>query len=514
MTDHVRIFDTTLRDGEEAARISLNKGEKLQIARQLARLGVDIIEAGFPAASRSEFESVQAIAREIKGPVIAALARASREDVQQAAEAIKDAARPRLHVYIATSPIHMEYRLKMSKEQVLEAVRDSVKLARTYAEDVEFSAEDASRSDPDFLVQVFKAAVAYGATTVNVPDTVGYAQPDEFTSFLRTVMEGVNAPKNVVWSVHCHDDLGLAVANSLAAVEAGVRQIECAVNGLGARAGNAALEEVVMALNTRADHYNAKTQIDTTRLYNTSRLVSQLTGIVVQPNKAIVGRNAFTHEPTIHQTGMLCNRSTYEIMTPETVGTPESSLTLGKHSGRHMFRDKVEDMGYQLCDDDMERAYEAFKELSGKKNDISDGDIEALLLDKVLTFEPERRYTLKDFAAQVGTGAKPTASVTLTDGEKLYTKAAVGNGPVDAACKAMQAVLGFEPELKAYRSAATSERTDAQVDTRILIQYKGIQAQGRGASTDIVESSVRAYVDAVNRLYRAAAAREIKLSDE
>lgn len=413
MTDHVRILDTTLRDGEEAAHINLNKGEKLQIARQLTRLGVDIIEAGFPAGSRSDFESVQAIAREIRGPVIAALARATKDDVLAAAEALRDAEHPRLHVYIATSPIHMEYRLKMTREQVLEAVRYAVTLAKSYMDDVEFSAEDASRSDPEFLVQVFKTAIECGAVTVNIPDTVGYAQPDEFTAFLRTIMEGVSAPDGVTWSVHCHNDLGLAVANSLAAVEAGVRQIECTVNGLGERAGNAAMEEIVMAVNTRADHYQARTKIDTTRLYSTSKLVSQLTGVIVQPNKAIVGKNAFAHEPTIHQVGMLCNNATYEIMTPESVGTPVASLSLGKHSGRHTFRDKVEDLGYQLCDDDMDRAYEFFKDLCAKKKDVTDGDIEGLLLDKVLEFEPERRYMLKDFAAQVGTGCKPTASVTL-----------------------------------------------------------------------------------------------------
>lgn len=513
MTDQVRIFDTTLRDGEEAAHINLNKGEKLQIARQLTRLGVDIIEAGFPAGSQADFESVQAISREIKGPVIAALARTLPSDVKAAAEALRDAGRPRIHVYIATSPIHMEYRLRMSKADILAEVRSAVTLARTFVEDVEFSAEDASRSELPFLIEVFKTAIECGATTVNIPDTVGYAQPDEFYSFVKAVREGTGAPKNVIWSVHCHNDLGLAVANSLAAVRAGARQVECTVNGLGERAGNAAMEEIVMALATRPEQYHAKTGIETVRLYSTSKLVSHLTGVMVQPNKAIVGKNAFTHEAGIHQHGMLCNRATYEIMTPDTVGTPAAELALGKHSGRHTFREKVETLGYMLCDDDMETAYRYFKELCEKKKDISDGDIEALILDRVLSFVPKRRFELKDFAVQIGTGCKPTASVTLTSDGTDYTEAAVGNGPVDAVYNAVKKILGFVPELKGFRIGAASERSDAQGETRIILYYKDVHAQGRGTSTDIIESSVRAYVNAVNRLYAAAAAKEVKLHD-
>ncbi len=512
MIKNVRIFDTTLRDGEQAARINLNKGEKLQIARQLARLGVDVIEAGFPAASPGDFESVQAISREISGSIIAGLARTRTEDIERAAEAVRDAAKPRIHTFIATSPIHMEYKLKLDKEGVLAEVRNGVSLARSFVEDVEFSAEDASRSEISFLLEVFKTAIECGATTLNIPDTVGYAQPNEFYSFVKEIIDGVNAPKDIIWSVHCHNDLGLAVANSLAAVRAGARQVECTINGLGERAGNASMEEIVMALNTRPDQYPAKTSIDTTKLYSTSKLVSHLTGVMVQPNKAIVGQNAFAHEAGIHQHGMLCNRATYEIMTPETVGAPATDLVLGKHSGRHAFRDRVESMGYQLSKEDLETAFVYFKELCDKKKDVSDGDIEALILDRVLSFVPERRYVLKDYAVHVGTGSKPTASVTLTSGDTDYTEAAVGNGPVDASYNAVKKILGFSPQLKGFRIGATSERSDAQGETRIILHYKDIQAQGRGTSTDVIESSVRAYIDAINRLYAAAAAREIKFN--
>lgn len=512
MINHVRIFDTTLRDGEQAARINLNKGEKLQIARQLARLNVDVIEAGFPAASPGDFESVEAIAQKIKGPIIAGLARTKPADIERAAEALKNAEHPRIHTFIATSPIHMEYKLKMDKEAVLAEVRKGITLARSFVDDVEFSAEDASRSDIGFLVEVYKTAIDCGATTLNIPDTVGYAQPDEFHNFVKRIIDEVNRPGEVVWSVHCHNDLGLGVANSLAAVRAGARQIECTVNGLGERAGNASMEEVVMAMETRADQYPAKTLIDTTKLYSISKLVSHLTGVMVQPNKAIVGINAFAHEAGIHQHGMLANRATYEIMTPESVGAPSSDLVLGKHSGRHAFKDRIESMGYQLTDEELETAFTYFKELCDKKKDVSDGDIEALILDRVLSFIPEKTYLLKDYAVYVGTGSKPTASVTLTSGETEYTEAAVGNGPVDAAYNAIKKILGFKPQLKGFRIGATSEHSDALGETRVVLHHNGVQSQGRGTSTDVIESSIRAYVDALNRLYATAAAREIKLN--
>lgn len=511
MINHVRIFDTTLRDGEQAARINLNKGEKLQIARQLARLRVDVIEAGFPASSPGDFESVQAIARDIKGPIITGLARTRAEDIKSAAEALKNAKHPRIHTFIATSPIHMEYKLKLDKEGVLSEVRNGVTLARSFVEDVEFSAEDASRSDINFLVEVYKTAIACGATTLNIPDTVGYAQPDEFYTFVKRIITEVNSDKDVIWSVHCHNDLGLGVANSLAAVRAGARQVECTINGLGERAGNASMEEIVMAMETRTDQYPVKTLIDTTKLYSTSKLVSHLTGVMVQPNKAIVGVNAFAHEAGIHQHGMLCNKATYEIMTPESVGAPSSDLVLGKHSGRHAFKDKVESIGYQLSNEELETGFAYFKELCDKKKDVSDGDIEALILDRVLSFIPEKTYVLKDYAVYVGTGSKPTASVTLTSGDIEHTEASVGNGPVDAAYNAIKKILGFSPQLKGFRIGATSEHSDALGETRVVLHHGGVQSQGRGTSTDVIESSIRAYVDALNRLYATAAAREIKL---
>lgn len=511
MADHVRIFDTTLRDGEQAARINLNVQEKLQAARQLERLGADIIEAGFPASSPGDFESVRTVAREVRTPVIAGLARTRKDDIRKAAEALEGAAKPRIHTFIATSPIHMEFKLKMTKETVLDEVRNGVKTARSLVEDVEFSAEDASRSEVSFLIEVFKTAVANGATTLNVPDTVGYAQPDEYYSFIRTLIEEVEVPEGTVWSVHCHNDLGLAVANSLAAVRAGARQIECTVNGIGERAGNASMEEIVMALATRSDQYPAQTRIDTTKLYGTSKLISQLTGVMVQPNKAVVGRNAFAHEAGIHQHGMLSNRATYEIMTPETVGAPASDLVLGKHSGRHAFRDRVESLGYQLSDGELTDGFRHFKDLCDKKKDVSDGDIEALILDRVLSFVPERRFTLKDFAVNVSSGSKPTASVTLTSDGCDFTEAAVGNGPVDAAYNAVKKILDFVPDLKGFRIGATSERSDAQGETRVILSSNEVQSQGRGTSTDIIEASLRAYIDAVNRLYAAAAAKEVKI---
>lgn len=513
MADQVRIFDTTLRDGEQAARINLNKGEKLQIARQLARLGVNTIEAGFPASSPGDFESVQAIARELTdGTIVAGLARTKPEDIKSVAAALKDAAHARIHTFIATSQIHMEHKLKMTRREVLDEVREAVTLAREFVEDVEFSAEDASRSDLQFLAEVFQTAAECGATTLNIPDTVGYAQPDEFYNFVKTIIAEVKLPRNVIWSVHCHNDLGLAVANSLAAVRAGARQVECTVNGLGERAGNASLEEIVMSLNTRADQYPAGAAIDTTKLYSTSKLVANLTGVMVQPNKAVVGLNAFAHEAGIHQHGMLCNRATYEIMTPETVGAPSSDLVLGKHSGRHAFRNKVESLGYSLSGEDTERAFKEFKDLCDKKKGVSDSDIETMILDRVISFVPERRYELKDFAVHVSVGGKPTASVTLASGTADQTEAAVGNGPIDAVYNAVKKILGFTPELKGFRISATSERSDAQGETRIIINYKDIQAQGRGTSTDIIEASLRAYVDAANRLYAAAAAKEVRLN--
>jgi 2-isopropylmalate synthase len=506
----VRVFDTTLRDGEQAARINLNAGEKVQIARQLERLRVDIIEAGFPAASPGDFDAVRQVAAEVRTPVITGLARTTESDITAAGEALRGAARSRIHVFIATSPIHMEYKLKMTPSEVLREVETGVRLASSITGDVEFSAEDASRSDINFLVDVYSLAVECGARTLNIPDTVGYAMPNEFGEFCGSIISRLPHP-GIIWSVHCHNDLGLAVANTLAAVRVGARQVECTINGLGERAGNASMEEIVMGLRTRSDHLGADTKIDTAKLFSTSKLVSNLTGVPVQPNKAVVGINAFAHEAGIHQHGMLCNRATYEIMTPESVGSPGTDLHLGKHSGRHAFNERVEFLGYQLTGDQLAKAFDYFKVLCDKKKDVSDGDIEAFLLDRVVQATPERQYELKDYAVTVGSGGKPTASITLSHKDQDLTEAAVGNGPVDAAYKAILKVLSFEPELTEFRIRATSEQADAQGEAHVILRYKDIKAQGRGASTDIIEATIRAYLEAVNRLYATADAREVTI---
>ncbi len=510
--DGVIIFDTTLRDGEQAAGINLNMAEKLQIAHQLARLKVDVIEAGFPAASEGDLEAVKRIAQEVKGPIIAGLARARKEDIKAAYEAVKYSDRPRIHTFIATSDIHLKYKLKMSREEVLKAVEEAVKYAKSLVDDVEFSAEDASRSDLDFLVQVFKVALDCGATTLNIPDTVGYAYPAEFGEFVKAIIDGVGAGSGVVWSVHCHNDLGLAVANSLAGIKAGARQVECTINGLGERAGNAALEEIVMALKTRKDIFGIDTKIDTPKLYETSRLVSRLTGVVVPPNKAIVGANAFSHESGIHQHGVLCNRATYEIMRPEDVGFPGTRLYLGKHSGRHAFKKRLEEMGFNLDEEAFERAFKLFKDLCDKKEIVTDSDIEAFIADEILSVSPSKRFELKGFSLSIENGGKATATVTVLENGIEKTDAAVGNGPVDASYKAIKRIVGIDPTLKSYRIEATSERSDALGEAVIVLQYDSFTVVGRGASTDIIEASIKAYVNALNRLFAAASLKGVELS--
>lgn len=508
--DHVRIFDTTLRDGEQAAGVNLNTAEKIQIAHQLARLGVDVIEAGFPASSPGDFEAVQRIAREVDGPVIAGLARTRAEDIDAAYRAVKDAKKPRIHTFIATSDIHLEYKLKMSREEVLEETRRAVTQARSLVDDVEFSAEDASRSDMDFLVEVFRTAARCGATTLNIPDTVGYALPGEFSAFVEEIIRRTGAPEEVVWSCHCHNDLGLAVANSLEAVKRGVRQVECTVNGLGERAGNASMEEIVMALKTKHEHFGTQTRLDTTRLYSVSRLVSNLTGFTVPPNKAVVGANAFAHEAGIHQHGVLCNRATYEIMRPEDVGAPGSQLVLGKHSGRHAFSKRLEDLGFNLTKEQIAEAFRLFKDLCDRKEMVTDSDIEALVVDEILAVNPMRKYALKDFSVQAGHKCG-TATITLLDGEREVTDAATGNGPVNASYAALKRLMGINPELATYRITAVSEKSDAIGEARITLKLAGLTAQGRGASTDVIEASIKAYINAVNRLYQLAAAKGVSL---
>ncbi len=508
--DRVRVFDTTLRDGEQSPGINLNSQEKLHIAYQLAALGVDIIEAGFPAASPGDAEAVRLIAEKVKGPIIAGLSRTRREDIRAAFESVKCGERPRIHVFIATSDIHMQYKLKMTRKEVLEEIRSAVSYAKSLVADVEFSAEDGSRSDPEFLIEAFKVAADCGATTLNLPDTVGYAIPEEFGDFFSRVMKGVGR-EDVIWSVHCHDDLGLAVANSLVAVKAGARQVECTINGIGERAGNASLEEIVMALRTRKEYFGTETGINTTYLYPTSRLVSRLTGFVVPPNKAVVGDNAFSHEAGIHQHGVLCDKRTYEIMRPQDVGAPDTKLVLGKHSGRHAFSERIKGLGYHLNEEEMAKAFVLFKDLCDKKGIVSDGDIEALVVDEILGGATKKTFELRDFMVNVGAGGRGSATVVISDGERTVSDAATGNGPVDAAYKAIKRIINIEPELVSYKISAVSERSDAVGEAVVVVKLKGVLAQGRGASTDVIEASIKAYLNAVNRLVQIAEARGINI---
>ncbi|MDR2176293.1 MAG: 2-isopropylmalate synthase [Synergistaceae bacterium] len=508
---HVRIFDTTLRDGEQAAGGNLNAAEKLQIARQLGRLGVDIIEAGFPAASPGDFACVETIAREVTESVIAGLARTKEEDIRACYGAVKDAPRHRIHTFIATSPIHMQYKLKMTPEEVLEEIRSAVSLARRLAEDVEFSAEDASRSELPFLIRAFKTAAEAGASTLNIPDTVGYSTPEEFHDFCRSVIEGVNAPREVVYSAHCHNDLGLAVANSLAAIRAGIRQIECTVNGLGERAGNASLEETVMALKTRSDRYGFFTKLDTTKLHSVSALVSRLSGVHIPPNKAVVGANAFAHQAGIHQHGVMTNPLTYEIMKPKDVGAPGTELVLGKHSGRHAFRSRIEYLGYTLSDEEIDTAFALFKKLCDSKKDVSDDDIAALIADEILLTSQENLYDLVRYSVKSGEGPA-LAVVSLRSGKGAVSDAATGNGPIDAAYRAVWRAIDMEPELLSFHIKATSDRSDALGETTVVLRSGGITAPGRGVSTDVIESAVKAFINGVNRLHVLASAKGVELS--
>ncbi|GHS99296.1 2-isopropylmalate synthase [Synergistales bacterium] len=517
--DRIFIFDTTLRDGEQAAGGNLNVTEKLQIARQLSRLGVDVIEAGFPASSPGDFACVSAIAESIgkkarpdgSTPIIAGLSRTTEQDVRAAYDAVKEAKRHRIHIFIATSPIHMEHKLHMTPEDVLKEIRFSVSLAKGLVDDVEFSAEDASRSELPFVIEAFKTAVESGATTLNIPDTVGYATPEEFQSFCHAIIEGVKAPASVVYSVHCHNDLGLAVSNSLAAVLAGVRQVECTINGLGERAGNASLEEIAMAVKMRIDRYGAKTNLDTTKLQATSALVSRLSGVIVPPNKAIVGANAFAHQAGIHQHGVLMNPLTYEIMKPEDVGASGTELVLGKHSGRHAFRDRIEHLGYVLTDDQVQTAFQLFKKLCDSKKGISDEDIAAMIADEILSVTTENLYDLKHCSVKTGDG--PTlAVITLScgDGGEI-SDAATGNGPIDAAYRAIRRAIDLEPELLTFNIKATSDRSDALGETTVLLRSGEVTAPGRAVSTDVIESAVKAFISGVNRLHVIAEARKVEL---
>jgi 2-isopropylmalate synthase len=510
MTQRIYIFDTTLRDGEQAPGISLNQREKVEIAEQLARLEVDIIEAGFPVSSPSEFEAVKAIAKNVKGPVICALARTERNDIDWAWEALMFAERPLIHTFVSTSESHMKHQLKKTPKQVLEMARDAVAYSRKYVENVEFSAMDATRSDPKFLYQVYAEAIKAGATVLNIPDTVGYAVPDEFAALVKGIMDNVPGIEDVIVSVHCHNDLGLAVANSLAAVRAGASQIECAINGLGERAGNCSLEEVVMVINTRKDAMDMTTGVKTREIYQASRLVSMLTGYNVQPNKAVVGDNAFAHESGIHQDGVIKQRQTYEIMNPEDVGLVESEIYLGKHSGRHALKTKLEEMGFYLDDKGLERAFIRFKELAGKKKEISVKDIEAIALDEIRTLE--ELFLLDYMQSSSGTGAVPIAAVKLSREGKGFEATSTGDGQVDAVCKAILKATKVKATLKAYQVQAITRGLDAMGDVTIKLDIEGHEVVGRGVSPDIIEASARAYVNAINRAVQKGLLEKKKLA--
>jgi 2-isopropylmalate synthase len=499
-SNRVIIFDTTLRDGEQSPGASMNTAEKLEVAQALADLQVDVIEAGFPIASPGDFEAVRLVAQQIDGPTIAGLARCNKADIERAGEAIKPAKKGRIHVFLATSAIHREFKLNMAKEEILKRSVDGVTLARHYTDDIEFSPEDASRTEPEFLAQVIEAVIKAGATTVNIPDTVGYATPDEFGELFRYLFSTVPNIDKAIISVHCHNDLGLAVANSLAAVKAGARQIECTINGIGERAGNCSLEEVVMALKTRHDHWGLDTSIQTKRLYPTSRLVANTTGIHVQRNKAIVGQNAFAHEAGIHQDGMLKNRITYEIMHPEDVGLPRTELVLGKHSGRHALRQRVLDMGYSINESELDIVFEEFKRLCDKKKEIFDADIEALIEKRL--HSGANAWELVTLHTAAGSACIPSATVTLkrSDGES-FMKAEFGDGPVDAIFRAMESITGYRGvRLTDYQVRSVTGGKDAQGEVYVEIKHEGKVYRARSVSTDIVEASAIAFLNALNRI--------------
>jgi 2-isopropylmalate synthase len=511
--NRVMIFDTTLRDGEQSPGCSMNLGEKLEMARALATLGVDVIEAGFPIASPGDFESVQAIAREVQGPVICGLARCNPADIDRAADAVKDAARPRIHVFLATSAIHREFKLRMTPEEVIRRAVDGVKRARDRCENIEFSPEDAARTELDFLAEVVERAVEAGATTLNIPDTVGYAVPSHYASIIRHLKKSVRGIENCVLSVHCHDDLGLAVANSLAALQEGARQVECTINGIGERAGNTSLEEVVMALHTRRDFYGLTTGINTRHLYPTSRKLSLITGMHVQRNKAIVGQNAFAHEAGIHQDGMLKERSTYEIMKPEDVGIPRTELVLGKHSGRHALKQRVTDLGYHLTDDQLNRLFEEFKRLADRKKEIYDADIEALA-ENQLQAGTGNLWTLVGFTSTAGTGSQTSAAVTLKHQDGTVRRdAAIGNGPIDALFKAINRITGAQVKVVDYRVRSVSQDMDALGEANIEIEHGGKRSRARAVSLDVVEASALAYLEVVNRVSSRQVRDRLKPTD-
>ena len=504
--NRVLIFDTTLRDGEQSPGASMNLAEKLQVAHALDELGVDIIEAGFPIASPGDFDSVKEIARQVQRPVICGLARCSAGDIDRAGAALKGHPHPRIHVFLATSAIHREFKLRMAKEEIVRRAVEGVKRAKDLCLDVEFSPEDAARTELDFLVEVVERAIEAGATTVNIPDTVGYAVPSQYANAIAHLKRHVKNIEKAVISVHCHNDLGMAVANTLTALEHGARQIECTINGLGERAGNCALEEVVMALRTRHDFFKLDTGIQTRKLYATSRLVSHVTGMVVQRNKAIVGQNAFAHESGIHQDGMLKERSTYEIMNPEDVGVPKTELVLGKHSGRHALKQRITDLGYHLADTQLEKIYDAFKMLADRKKTIYNADIEALCESQIHQAEMVKAaetnaWALEAITCNAGSATIPSAVVCLWHHEgQIHRESAIGDGPIDAVFKAIERITGIDVILKDYRLRSVTIGEDAQGEAHVEVEHEGRVQSGRAISTDVIEASAQAFLQVINRI--------------
>ena len=498
MANRIKIFDTTLRDGEQSPGCSMNLHEKLEVAAQLEKLKVDVIEAGFAIASQGDFESVTEIAKVVKNATVASLCRAVEKDIDRAYEAVRHAVSPRIHTFLATSPIHMQHKLKMSEDEVLEMVGFAVAYAKKRCSDVEFSAEDASRSEKAFLAKVFTKAVSAGATVINVPDTVGYSSPEEMAAYISYLKNHVDGIEKAELSVHCHNDLGLAVSNTLAAVKAGATQVECTINGIGERAGNASLEEIVMNLRTRKDYYNADCGIDARQIYRSSKLIQVITGVPVAPSKAIVGDNAFAHEAGIHQHGVLAERSTYEIMTPQDIGIPKNKMVLGKHSGRHAFNDRLAELGYSLSQHELDETFIRFKALADKKKTISDGDLDALVAMKLET--EEQHYTLDNFVINSGSKITATSTVSLKTGDEIIEKVARGDGPVDASYKAINIILDKKILLDDYSIRAATEGEDALGEVIVKVRTDGRKAVGRARSTDIIEASILAYLNGVNKL--------------
>ena len=498
MTDRVLIFDTTLRDGEQSPGNTMNTPEKLRVAKQLEALGVDIIEAGFPIASEGDFDAVRQIAEAVKDSEIAGLARANDEDIDRAWEAVKVANMPRIHTFISTSDIHLMHQFKKDRDEILKIAVSAVKRAKKHTPAVEFSAMDATRSDWDYLCRVFAEVIDAGAMTVNVPDTVGYTVPDEFGRLIKYIMANVPNISQAVISVHCHNDLGLAVANSIAAIVNGARQVECTINGIGERAGNASLEEIAMILRTRRDAFLLDTRIKTEKIYSTSRLVTSITGVSVQPNKAIVGANAFAHESGIHQDGLLKAKVTYEIMTPESVGIPKSSLVLGKHSGRHAFRQRIAELGYSLADKELNLAFKRFKALSDVKKDIYNEDIEMIIMDEI--YKIPEKYKLAYLSVSCGNTTVPTATVKLEIDGSVYQDVGVGDGPVDATYKIIKRIVNTNSKLLKFSINSITKDMDAQGEVFVKLEENGHIVIGKGADTDIIVASARAYINALNKL--------------